>query len=68
MKINSDIAVGPEQAFVIDRFRPKDARGVAHLFYAEYSPPYPIETFYYPERIIKENKNGNIYSVVARAK
>lgn len=66
MKIDQDIAVEPGQTFIVERFRPEDARGIAHLFYAEYGPSYPIETFYYPERIIDENKNGNIYSVVAR--
>lgn len=66
MRINKEIAVEPDQTFVVDRLRPEDAKGVAHLFYAEYGPSYPIETFYYPERIIKENQDGNIYSVVAR--
>ena len=66
MKIDHDIAVEPGQTFVIDRFQPEDARGIAHLFFAEYGPSYPIETFYYPERIVAENENGNIYSVVAR--
>lgn len=66
MKIDHDIAVEPGQTFVVERFRPEDARGIAHLFYAEYGASYPIETFYYPEQIIAENENGNIYSVVAR--
>jgi hypothetical protein len=66
MRINHDIDVEPGQTFVIDRLRPEDARGVAHLFYAEYGHSYPIETFYYPKRLIEENSNGNIYSVVAR--
>ncbi|MDA8124673.1 MAG: hypothetical protein M0009_05755 [Deltaproteobacteria bacterium] len=66
MKIDHDIAVEPGQPFVVDRFRPEDAQGIAHLFYAEYGPAYPVETFYYPERIIAENENGNIHSVVAR--
>lgn len=66
MRIDSDIAVEPGQTFVVDRLRPEDALGVAHLFFAEYGSSYPIETFYYPEQIIKENQNGNIHSVVAR--
>ncbi len=66
MRIDHDIAVEPGQTFVVDRFRPEDAKGIAHLFYAEYGPSYPVETFYYPERIIAENENGNIHSVVAR--
>ncbi len=66
MRIDSDIVVKPGQPFVVDRFTPDDARGIAHLFHAEYGSSYPVETYYYPERIIAENENGNIYSVVAR--
>ncbi|HAA03905.1 MAG TPA: hypothetical protein DCZ69_18995 [Syntrophobacteraceae bacterium] len=66
VRIDHDVPVEPGQTFVVDRFRTEDARGVAHLFYAEYGPSYPIETFYFPERIIAENENGNIHSVVAR--
>lgn len=66
MRIHREIAIEPGQTFEVDRLRPEDARGVAHLFYAEYGPSYPIETFYYPARIIRENQKGNIYSVVAR--
>ncbi len=66
MKIDREIAVEPGQTFVIERLRPEDAPGVAHLFFAEYGSSYPIETFYDPEQIIKENQNGNIHSVVAR--
>jgi hypothetical protein len=66
LKVDRDIAIGPGQTFVIDRFRPEDANGIAHLFFAEYGPSYPFDTYYYPERIIAENENGNILSVVAR--
>ena len=66
MKIDFDIAVEPGQKFAVDRFRPEDARGIAHLFFSEYGAAYPIETYYHPERIIEENANGNIHSVVAR--
>jgi hypothetical protein len=38
MKIDHDIAVEPGQTFIIDRFQPEDARGIAHLFFAEYGP------------------------------
>ncbi|MEQ8187114.1 MAG: hypothetical protein ABRQ39_04025 [Candidatus Eremiobacterota bacterium] len=66
MKIDYDISVETGQTFVVERFRPEDAKGVAHLFYAVYGSAYPFETYYIPERIIEENSNGNIYSVVAR--
>ena len=66
MKIDHELPVEPGQPFVVDSFRPEDASGVASLFYAIYGPAYPFETYYIPERIIAENANGNIYSVVAR--
>jgi len=36
MRINHDITIEPNQSFEIDLFRPEDARGIAHLFYAIY--------------------------------
>ncbi len=32
MKIDYDISVETGQTFVVERFKPEDARGVAHLF------------------------------------
>lgn len=55
-----------EQTFVVDRFRPEDANGVARLVYAVYGDGYPVETYYIPERIIEANRDGRLYSVVAR--
>ena len=66
MKIDHELPVEPGQAYVVDAFRPEDALGVASLFFSIYGPEYPFETFYVPERLIAENANGNIYSVVAR--
>jgi len=66
VKIDYDIVVEPGQEFTVDRFRPEDARGIAHLFFSEYGAGYPVETYYFPERIIEENRNGNLYSVMAR--
>lgn len=66
MKITHDILIEPGQKFEIDLFKPDDAKGVAHLFYSVYGPSYPFDTYYIPDRIIEENQNGNIYSVVAR--
>ena len=66
MRIDYDISIEPGQKFEVDRFRPEDARGIAHLFHSEYGAAYPIETYYFPDRIVEENSNGNIYSVVAR--
>ncbi|MDD5168339.1 MAG: hypothetical protein PHN75_05940 [Syntrophales bacterium] len=66
MKIDYDIPIEPGQKFIVDRFRREDAKGIAHLFFNEYGPGYPFEVYYIPERIVEENANGNIYSVVAR--
>lgn len=66
MRIDFDIFIEPDQRFEIDRFRPEDAAGIAHLFFAEYGAAYPVETYYYPERIIEENEKGRIFSIVAR--
>ena len=59
MKIEHEISIEPGQTFVVDRFRPEDAAGIANLFFTEYGTGYPIETYYYPERIVEENGNGN---------
>ncbi|MEQ8170595.1 MAG: hypothetical protein ABRQ38_17040 [Candidatus Eremiobacterota bacterium] len=66
MRINHDITIEPNQSFDIDLFRPEDAKGIAHLFYAIYGSAYPIETYYMPDRITEENQKGNIYSIVGR--
>ncbi len=65
-KINYELPIDPGQSFVVDTFKPEDAAGVASLFYSVYGAEYPFETYYIPERLIAENANGNIHSVVAR--
>jgi len=54
------------QDFTVGFFEPEDAPGVAQLFYAVYGDGYPVDTFYIPEKLIAENRCGNIHSVVAR--
>lgn len=66
MRIDADNPVESGQKFQIDRFRDEDAAGIANLFHAVYGPEYPFDTYYIPERIMEENHNGNIHSVVAR--
>ncbi|HOW64165.1 MAG TPA: hypothetical protein P5186_11665 [Candidatus Paceibacterota bacterium] len=66
MKIDHELLVEPGQNFVVDSFKPEDALGVASLFYSIYGSEYPFETYYIPEKIIEENSNGNVYTVVAR--
>ena len=56
----------PGQDFKVDFFKPEDAMGVVECCYSVYGDAYPIDTYYIPEKLIKENLNGNIYSVVAR--
>lgn len=52
--------------FTLGNFEPADAPGVARLFYAVYGDGYHIDTFYIPEKLVEENRCGNIHSVVAR--
>lgn len=47
-------------------FEPADGVGVARLFYAVYGEGYPIDTYYIPERLAEENRQGRIRSAVAR--
>jgi hypothetical protein len=66
MKIDYEIPIEPRQKFVVDSFRPEDAKGIANLFYSIYGPNYPFDTYYLPDKLIEENRHGNIYPVVAR--
>lgn len=66
MKIDHETPVEAGQKFQVDAFRETDARGIANLFYAVYGADYPFETYYIPEKIIAENRCGNLHSVVAR--
>lgn len=54
------------EEYTVDFFRPEDGPAVARLFYAVYGDAYPIDTYYIPERLIEENRLGNIRSAVAR--
>jgi hypothetical protein len=66
-KLTNDPRVVPADAeFTFDYFRPEDAPGIARLFYSVYGEGYPIDTFYIPEKLIEENRKGDIRSVVAR--
>jgi hypothetical protein len=61
-----DRPIPDDQEFVADRFQPRDAYGVARLFYAVYGDGYPIDTYYIPERLVEENQNGTLRSLVSR--
>lgn len=58
--------VAEGQDFTVGFFEPEDAHGVTQLFYTVYGDGYPVDTFYIPEKLIAENRCGNIRSVVAR--
>jgi hypothetical protein len=50
----------------LDFFRPEDAEGIADLFRKVYGASYPIQDYYDPEALRRENLNGSLISVVAR--
>jgi len=54
------------QTIEIDFFRPEDAPGVGRLFRQVYGEGYPIDIYYYPDRLIEENAIGRVLSSVAR--
>ena len=66
MKINREIPIEAGQKFQVDAFKEADALGIANLFYTVYGADYPFDTYYIPEKIIAENRCGNLHSVVAR--
>jgi hypothetical protein len=69
LKLKSEVfAVEPDQEFEVHRLEPEDAWGVARCFYAVYGEHYPFDTYYIPDKLIKENENGNVISVVARTR
>lgn len=59
-------AVPEGEAYTAHYFEPVDGPGVARLFYAVYGDGYPIDTYYIPERLAEENRQGRIRSAVAR--
>ena len=66
MLANEHHTVPEGKEYTAHYFEPADGLGVARLFYAIYGDGYPIDTFYIPERLTEENRQGTIRSVVAR--
>lgn len=62
----SKVSVQSEQPYVIDRFRPENAEGVARLFRSVYGDRYPVATYVEPELLIRENASKHVISSVAR--
>lgn len=59
-------AVEAGQKFVVDDFRPEDARGVAELYYAVYGENFPVDSVYSPEEIIAATQRKETHLVVGR--
>lgn len=68
MRIEKEVPVASDQSFEVDTCRPEDARGIANLFLSVYGPDYPVDTYYYPEKLIGEVEAGNLHPVVCRTK
>jgi len=60
-----DVPVAPEQDYVIRRFQPEDAVGVACCVYESYGYTYGFGDLYYPDRIVHLNGTGQLVSIVA---
>lgn len=63
---NAGKRVEPGQKFVVDDFRPEDARGVAELYYAVYGENFPIDSVYDPEEILAATERKETHLVVGR--
>ena len=60
------VKIEPEQKFIADKFRDKDAEGIVNLFLSVYGTEYPIRKYYSPEKLIDEHRKKNIYMIVAK--
>ena len=60
-----DVPVAPEQVYVIRRFQPEDAVGIACCVYESYGYTYGFGDLYYPDRIVHLNGTGQLISIVA---
>jgi hypothetical protein len=60
-----DVPVAPEQVYVIRRFQPEDAVGVACCVYESYGYTYGYGDLYYPDRIVHLNGTRQLISIVA---
>jgi hypothetical protein len=60
-----EVPLAPEQEYVIRRFEPADAPGIARAFYLTYGYAYDLCAVYAPERLIELNASGRYVSIVA---
>lgn len=63
--LTQDTPVAAKQVYVIRRFKPEDAVGVARCVYESYGYTYGNEDLYYPDRIVHLNGTGQLVSLVA---
>ena len=54
------------QNITVDLFKPEDALGVAHCYYATYGEKFPMDYVYDPDAIITVNDGDEHFTVVAR--
>lgn len=58
--------IEPGQKFEVGDFEPRDAEGVAALFYAVYGEGFAVDSVYDPDQIIAANASGQAHHVVGR--
>ena len=63
--LTHDAPVATEQVYMIRRFKPEDAVGIACCVYESYGYTYGNEDLYYPDRIVHLNGTGQLVSIVA---
>jgi hypothetical protein len=59
------VRLAPAQEYVVRRFEPADAPGVARAFYQTYGYAYDLCAVYVPERLVELNASGRYVSIVA---
>ncbi len=59
-------SIEPGQKITIDLFKPEDALGVAHCYYATNGEKFPMDYVYDPDAIIAVNDGDDHFTVVAR--
>lgn len=62
-----DVALAPPQEYVVRRFQPEDAEGIARAFYLAYGYHYDLPAVYVPSRLRDLNALGKYVSIVAIA-
>ncbi|HYL27213.1 MAG TPA: hypothetical protein VEW74_05210, partial [Candidatus Nitrosotalea sp.] len=61
----TEVTPAPPQRYMIRRFQPRDAEGVARAFYLTYGYAYDMPAVYAPARLTELNESGRYASIVA---